>query len=185
LDLPVCRRLRESGHPFTEIGEAVLQMLADTRGIRISAQDKSELTNRFATMPPHPEVPQALKNLRAAGFRLFTLTDNLLEIQGRQLEHGGIVDQFERRFSVDAPQVRHHKPSRQAYEYVQTQVNAPPEALLLVASHTWDTMGAVAAGWGAALIKRPGNDLLQVGPQPTMTGNDLEDVANQIIKRFG
>jgi 2-haloacid dehalogenase len=58
--------------------------------------------------------------LRAAGFRLFTLTDNLLEIQTRQLEHGGIVDKFERRFSVD--KVGHHKPSREAYAYVEAQL---------------------------------------------------------------
>src|SRR5215475_5744041 len=42
--------------PFTDISAAVLQMLADTRGIRITAEDKKELTDRFATMPPHPEV---------------------------------------------------------------------------------------------------------------------------------
>ena len=34
---------------------------------------------------------------------------NLLEVQTRQLEHGGIVDLFERRFSADG--VKHHKPS--------------------------------------------------------------------------
>src|SRR4029077_12023987 len=56
---------------------------------------------RFSTMPPHPEVPAALRKLRDAGFRLFTLTDNLLEVQTRQLEHGGILDLFERRFSAD------------------------------------------------------------------------------------
>ena len=48
-------------------------------------------------MPPHPEVPAALRKLRNAGFRLFTLTNNLLDVQRRQLEHGGIADLFERR----------------------------------------------------------------------------------------
>src|SRR5579871_5266284 len=43
--------------PFTEIGAAVLQMLADTRRIQITAADKQELTEKFATMPPHREVP--------------------------------------------------------------------------------------------------------------------------------
>ena len=45
-------------------------------------------------------------------------------------------------------------------------------------------IGALAAGWGAALIKRPGNDVLAVRPQPTLVGADLEDVANQLIRRF-
>jgi 2-haloacid dehalogenase len=58
--------------PFTEIGAAVLQMLADTRGVNVAAADKKELTDKFATMPPHPEVPTALRKLRAAGFHLLT-----------------------------------------------------------------------------------------------------------------
>jgi 2-haloacid dehalogenase len=167
--------------PFTDVGSAVMKMLADTRGIKISDKDKKELTEKFSTMPPHPEVPAALRKLRGAGFRLFTLTDNLLEVQTRQLEHGGIVDLFERRFSADG--VKHHKPSRQAYGYVERELGAQPSELCLIACHTWDTLGAVAAGWQAALIKRVGNDVLGVGPQPQFVGNDLNDVADQLIAR--
>ena len=58
--------------PFTDIGSAVMKMLADTRGIRIQDADKKELVEKFSTMPPYPEVPAALQKLRAAGFRLFT-----------------------------------------------------------------------------------------------------------------
>ena len=68
-----------------------MKMLADTRCIKIGGADKEELTEKFSTMPPHPEAPAALRKLRDAGFRLFTLTDNLLEVQTRQLEHGGIA----------------------------------------------------------------------------------------------
>ena len=167
--------------PFTDIGSAVMKMLADTRGIKIDDKDKKELTEKFSTMPPYPEVPAALRKLRDAGFRLFTLTDNLLEIQTRQLEHGGIADLFERRFSADG--AKHHKPSREAYAYAQKELGAEPSQLCLVACHTWDTLGAVAAGWGAALIKRVGNDVLGVGPQPQIVGTDLNDVANQLIAR--
>ena len=167
--------------PFTDIGSAVMKMLADTRGIKIEDKDKKELTEKFSTMPPHPEVPGALRKLRAAGYRLFTLTDNLLEVQTRQLEHGGIVDLFERRFSADG--VKHHKPSREAYAYVENELGAKPSQFCLIACHTWDTLGAVAAGWEAALIKRVGNDVLGVGPQPQIVGQDLNDVADQLIAR--
>src|ERR1700738_5619035 len=87
--------------PFTDIGSAVMKMLADTRGIKIGDKDKKELTDKFSTMTPHPEVPAALRKLRNEGFRLFTLTDNLREVQSRQLEQGGIAGLFERRFSAD------------------------------------------------------------------------------------
>ncbi len=37
--------------PFTDIGAAVLRMLAATRGIEIGDADTAELTDRFASMP--------------------------------------------------------------------------------------------------------------------------------------
>jgi 2-haloacid dehalogenase len=167
--------------PFTDIGSAVMKMLADTRGIKITDADKKELVEKFSTMPPYAEVPGALRKLRQAGFRLFTLTDNLLEVQTRQLEHGQLVDLFERRFSADG--VRHHKPSPHVYAYVQKELGVAPGELCLIACHTWDTLGAVAAGWEAALIKRLGNELLGVGPQPHYVGRDLNEVADQLISR--
>jgi hypothetical protein len=50
------------------------------------------------------------ETLRDHGFRLFTLADNTLAISGRQLAAGGVIDLFERRFSVDET-VRRHKPT--------------------------------------------------------------------------
>ena len=168
--------------PFTDIGSAVLQMLARTRGIRINDTDQTELVERFSTMPPHPEVPSALQKLRGAGFRLFTLTDNLLEVQTRQLQKAAIADLFERRFSAD--EVKHHKPSPVAYAHVEKALQVPPSELCLIACHTWDTLGAVAAGWEAALIKRMGNDVLAVGPQPQVVGGNLDEVADRLIARY-
>jgi 2-haloacid dehalogenase len=169
--------------PFTDIGAAVLRMLAATHGISISDADADELTNRFATMPPHPEVPAALRRLRDHGFRLFTLTDNTLEISGRQLEHAGVIDVFERRFSVDET-VRRHKPAPEAYHSVATALGAGAGGICLVACHVWDTIGALSAGWQAGLILREGNAPLDVGPQPDYIGKDLDAIADQLIERY-
>jgi 2-haloacid dehalogenase len=169
--------------PFTDIGAAVLRMLAATRSVTISEGDSAELTNRFATMPPHPDVPGALRRLRDHGFRLFTLTDNTLEISGRQLEHAGLIDVFERRFSVDET-VRRHKPSPEAYHSVAAALQRDPGDVCLVACHVWDTIGAAAAGWQAGLILREGNALLDVGPQPDYVGKDLNAIAGQLIDRY-
>ena len=168
--------------PFTQIGAAVLQMLADAEHVTIGASDKKELTDRFAAMPQYPEVQDSLRRLREAGFRLFTLTNNLVEVQAQQLERGGIAGEFEQRFSVD--QIRRHKPALETYASVEKQLGVAASRLLMVACHSWDTLGAVAAGWDAAFIKRPGNELLAVGPQPTMVGEDLADIANQLIERY-
>jgi len=168
--------------PFTDIGAAVMQMMADTRNITITEGDKQYLNDMFATMPPYREVPGALRKLRAAGFTLCTLTDNTLAVQTRQLENGGIVNLFNHRFSADG--AGYHKPSPHAYAYVERQLKLPASRFCLIACHTWDTMGAISAGWDAALIRRPYNDVLSVGPQPHILGDNLDDVANQLIRRY-
>jgi 2-haloacid dehalogenase len=100
-------------------------------------------------------------------------------VQTRQLEHGGIVDFFEHRFSADG--VKHHKPLAAGLFLCREGARVYPSQLCLIACHTWDTLGAVAAGWKAALIKRVGNDVLGVGPQPQIVGDDPNDVADQLI----
>jgi 2-haloacid dehalogenase len=167
---------------FTDIGGAVLQMLADIEGISLDKADLAELTDRFARMPAHPEVPAALMKLREHRYRLFTLTDNTLAISGRQLEHAGIIDLFERRFSVDET-VKRHKPAQEAYGFVATELSVEPKDICLVACHVWDTIGALSAGWQAGLILRTGNAPLPVGPQPTYVGANLDVVADQIIAK--
>jgi 2-haloacid dehalogenase len=52
--------------PFTDIGGAVLEKIAAPTGIKITAADRKELTDRFATMPPYPDVPGTLRRLRGA-----------------------------------------------------------------------------------------------------------------------
>jgi 2-haloacid dehalogenase len=131
-------------------------------------------------MPPHAEVRAALRRLRD---HLFTLTDNTLEISGRQLERGGIIDLFERRFSVDQT-VHRHKPAPEAYNSVATALDVAPGDICMVASYGWDTIGARAAGWQAGLILRVGNARLDVGPQPNYIGEDLDAIADRLLERY-
>jgi 2-haloacid dehalogenase len=158
--------------------------IAVSGGVKITSADREELTDRFATMPPHPEVPVALRRLKEAGFHLFTLTDNTAAISGRQLTHGGIVDFFDRRFSVDDTAKR-HKPAPEAYAEVTQGLGASPSEMRLVACHTRDTIGAQAVGWEAGLIQRANNDVLDSAAQPQYLGKDLKVVAGQIIERNG
>jgi 2-haloacid dehalogenase len=168
--------------PFTDIGGAVLEKIAAAKGVKVTADDREELIGRFATMPPYPDVPGALQRLKAAGFLLFTLTDNTAPISGRQLTYGGLIDLFDRRFSVDDT-ARRHKPAPEAYAEVTRALGAAPTEMCMVACHTLDTIGAQAVGWEAGLIKRINNDVLDTAAQPQYVGKDLDDVANQIIAK--
>ena len=60
-----------------------------------------------------------------------------------------------------------------------------PGDICLIACHVWDTIGAQSAGWQAGLILRQGNAPLGVGPQPDYIGQDLNEIADQLIYKYG
>ena len=168
--------------PFTDIGAAVLATLGEARGIKIGDADRRELTDKFSTMPPHAEVPSALWRLKSEGFRLFTLTNNTAATSRRQLAHAELLDVFEQCFSVD--ESHRYKPAPEAYAVVTRTLKVPASMSYLVACHTWDTMGAITAGWNAAFIKRTGNDVIDVLPEPHIMGCDLNEVADRLIATY-
>ncbi len=51
----------------------------------------------------------------------------------------------------------------------------------LVAAHSWDVSGALAAGCKAAFVARPGMVLSPIGAQPDIIGPDISAVVDQII----
>ena len=75
-------------------------------------------------------------------------------------------------------------PAPEAYHSVAAALEVEPGGICLIASHVWNTLGAVAAGWQAALILREGNAPLDVGPQPNYIGKDLDEIADQLIERY-
>lgn len=60
-------------------------------------------------------------------------------------------------------------------------LDAAPTNLWLVAAHNWDTTGALAAGWRAAFVARPGMVIGPLDREPTLRGTTLPEIANGII----
>src|ERR1700722_1236474 len=51
--------------PFTDIGGAVMKMMADVSGIKVTDADKKAFADKLSTMPPHAVATAALLNLRS------------------------------------------------------------------------------------------------------------------------
>ncbi|MGH3563972.1 MAG: haloacid dehalogenase type II [Mycobacterium sp.] len=168
---------------FFTLGQGVFRMLADIRRVDITDDDMDGLKRGMLTMPAHPDVKDGLTVLRNNGFRLVTLTNSPSDPDGpTPLEHAGLARFFERQFSVDA--CRAFKPAPAVYQHVCEELEVAPAGCMLVAAHAWDTIGAQAAGFGAALITRPGNRPLPVDvlPQPALIAADLRHLAQQLCK---
>ena len=166
---------------FFSLGEAVLRMLGDIHGARIADDDLQAVRAGFANMPAHADVASGLGQLRDKGYRLVTLTNSPTSRGGETpLQRAGLGHFFEHEFSVDAARV--YKPAPELYRNVATQLGVAPSACMMVAAHTWDTIGAQAAGFSGALIRRAGNAPLPAPgtPQPTVVASDLVDLARRL-----
>jgi 2-haloacid dehalogenase len=169
-----------SGHyaDYFTVGQGVLQMLATIHHADVTDDDVHDIRQAMLTMPAHPDVAEGLTLLRDNGFRLVTLTNSPPNPDGPSpLEHAGLAPFFERQFSVEA--CRAFKPAPIVYRYVCEQLGVAPADCMMVAAHVWDTIGAQSAGFGGALITRPGNALIPVAglPQPTVVAGDLREFA--------
>jgi len=165
---------------FGSVGRGALEMLANSRGVRLAPEDQNRILQGMLTLPPHPEVPESLERLRAAGFRMVTLTNSSPAAVRAQLQNAGLARYFEESISVEA--VRRFKPDLEVYRATAAHLRVPPGELLLIAAHAWDVLGALKAGWRAAFVARPGKALFPLGPQPDITAPDMKAVADAILK---
>ena len=168
---------------FGKLGGAVLTMLGETKGVKIAADDLTKVKDAIAEMPAHTDVHEGLIKLQTAGFRMVTLTNNPRETCQSQLEHAGIRKYFEQLFSID-DDVHRYKPAQQSYSMVADAMKSKPAELWLIACHTWDTMGAAAAGWSSALLTRTGNAPISIGRKPDLVGSNLIEVADALISKY-
>jgi len=164
---------------FGTIGAAALEMMAARCSITLSAGDRGAILGGMLTLPPHPEVPESLARLRAAGLRLATLTNSTAKVAEAQLTNAGLVEYFDQVLSVDA--VRQFKPARETYRMAARELGVAASDLRLVAAHDWGVAGALRAGWAAAFVARPGMVLSLLSERPDIVGGDLREVVDQML----
>ena len=175
-----------AGHyrPFGDLGMAVFTMLATVKGIRVHKHDISALGHALIHMPPHKDVEAGLTRLRAAGFRLVTLTNSPLGPESA-LFRAGLDRFFDGNFSV--AEVAAFKPAPAVYNHLAVSLNLSPAQMCMIACHIWDTIGAQACGYRGAFLHRTGNAPLPLAevPQPDIMARDMTDLTDQIIAHWG
>ena len=172
--------------PYTDFGSiarACLDMTAQARGVILQAAERDGILRGLVSLPAHDDVRPSLERLKAAGFRLVTLTNSSPAAVEQQLANAGIRQFFERALSVDA--VRKFKPSEEVYGIVARELAVPPAQLRLVAAHAWDVLGAMRAGYAAAFVARRGKALFPLAARPDIVAADLNQVSSEIVRIDG
>jgi len=165
---------------FGMVGGAVLEMIASAKRVRLSPEDKAVILRGMLLLPAHPDVPENLKRLQAAGFRMVTLTNSSSTAVKAQLQNASLTQYFEESISVDS--VHRFKPDLEVYRSAATHLGVKPTELRLIAAHAWDVFGAMKAGWQAAFVARNGIALFPLGSKPDIIGPDMNAVADALLR---
>ncbi|MGD2141820.1 MAG: haloacid dehalogenase type II [Burkholderiales bacterium] len=165
---------------FAAVGRSALDMTAQRHGISVSDDDRVQIVGGMKSLPPHPDVLPAFEKLQAAGYRMASLTNSPPAVAKAQLENAGLATFLEKLISVD--EVKSLKPAAKVYHHGAGVMGVAPEQVRLIAAHSWDVAGAMAAGCKAAFIARPGMVLNPLFQAPDIVGADLLEVAQRLIE---
>ena len=144
------------------------------------ARAAQQVLDGFAELDVHPDVPDGVRRMRAAGLRLATLTNGAVNLSEQLLDRAGIREQFE--VLLDVSGARAWKPAAAAYQYALGELHAEPSETMLVAVHPWDITGARAAGLQAAWLRRGAGDYPPTMTEPTVAAADMRDLAHLLTE---
>jgi 2-haloacid dehalogenase len=163
---------------FTTAQRTALAMLAKRQRVTLSQEHADAIVNGMRTLPPHPEVHDAMARLRSR-FRLVALTNSPTNVAEAQMQNSGLRELLAAVYSAD--EVRRLKPAPEPYRMVAERAGVPIGEVRLVAAHGWDVAGALAAGCRAAFVARTGAVLYPHGSQPDLIAPDLAGLAEALL----
>lgn len=167
---------------FSTLADCVLEAVAASRNVSLTAAAKTRIFDCLATLPPYPDVAESLGRLRTAGFRVAALTNSPPASALPLLEQCGLAERFECILSVD--EMGRFKPAAEPYEMAARKLGTTTLGLCMVAAHDWDICGAANAGCRTAFVARPGQSSCGEVGTADLSGRDLYEIADQLIARY-
>ena len=143
--------LMQLGHAgYLETCRRALVYCLRLNGIAFTDEEVRELMQAWQSLTPHPDVAEGLRRLKAR-FRLVALSNG----EQPYLEH---LERSRMRFGFDAilsvQRAGVFKPHPAVYRTGAMALGVEPQKIMMVASHSFDIMGARACGFRGAYVNR-------------------------------
>lgn len=154
-------------------GEAldfVLETLAvDQPGLR------QRLMSLYERLDAFPEVPDALRRLKAADLKTAILSNGTPEMLDSAIASAGVADLLDLVLSVE--EVGVYKPHSKVYQLAVDRLGLPKEAIAFVSSNGWDAYGASAFGFRVVWCNRRRQPRERLPGAPDRVIGSLADLA--------
>ena len=132
--------------------------------LELDAARQVVLCDEYLRIQPFPEVPAALRQLKALGLPLAILSNGSIRSIDTVVRNSGLQDEFAHLISVDEVQV--FKPHARVYELAERKLGLPRSEILFVSSNAWDVTGARYFGYPVCWVHRGGGTFDEIGQLP-------------------
>ncbi|MDN3682037.1 haloacid dehalogenase type II [Vibrio tapetis subsp. quintayensis] len=163
---------------FSELANAMLDSVAAHYNCRLTDEKRNELLDSFSNLPPHSDIKEALDKLRASGFKTVAFSNSSLNLISAQMNNSGLINFFDTIISVEDS--GSFKPNPDVYKFAGKVLGESVENLRLVATHDWDTHGALSAGLKAAYIDRTGSQYHPLYLKPEINSKTMGGVVEKL-----
>jgi 2-haloacid dehalogenase len=164
------------GHtPYREIGRRAVAHVMDRSGIPYSRHDLRWLVSRIERLQPFPDALEALGRLKQR-YRLAILSNGDRDMLEAARPHIGF--EFDAMISVE--EAGYFKPHFATYAKACEILGERPAAILFVANHAFDCIGAKAQGMRTAFIDRRRRPFGDTPHRPDLIVEDFRALADLV-----
>jgi 2-haloacid dehalogenase len=157
---------------YRDIGRRALSYTLDRAGIDYTSEEVFQLVANIETLKPFPDVVSALKKLKKR-YQLTILSNGDPDMLEAARPHLGV--EFDRIMSV--AEAGSFKPHVATYRTAAELLGAPPDAILFVANHAFDCVGAKAYGMRTCFVNRRKRPFGEWPYQPDLVVADFKELA--------
>jgi 2-haloacid dehalogenase len=161
--------------PYREIGRRALTYTLERAGIAHTRDEVQQLVARIETLRPFPDVVPALTTLKER-YQLAMLSNGDPDMLENARPHLGI--EFDHIISVAA--AGSFKPHVATYRKAAELLGLAPDAILFVANHAFDCVGAKAYGMPTCFVDRRKRPFGEWPYQPDLIVADFTELAERL-----
>lgn len=158
--------------PYREIGRRALDYTLERAGIPHTREEVLALVAEIERLKPFPDVVQALAALKRR-YRLVILSNGDPDMLEAARPHLGI--EFDRIISV--AEAGSFKPHVATYRTASELLSVPPDAVMFVANHAFDCVGAKGYGMQTCFVNRRKRPFGDWPYQPDLIVADFAELA--------
>ena len=167
--------LHRSHTSYREIGRRALSYTLERAGVDHTQDEVRDLVSAIERLEPFPDARAALTRLKTR-YQLTILSNGDPDMLRSARPHLGV--EFDH--IVSAAEAGSFKPHVATYRTAAELIGTPPDAILFVASHAFDCVGAKAYGMRTCFVDRRRQPFGDWPYQPDLIVSDLTELADRL-----